>query len=173
MIIEKATFDDVDELEALYNDLNDYFVATKNYPGWIKDVYPIRETAEQGISEQTLFVLRIDGAIAGSIILNHHDEEAYHQVKWGFESDYSDVIVIHTLAIHPHFMKKGVASKMMNFAEHYAVEQGMKAIRLDTSVDNLPAIMLYEKLGYRYIGTVDLGLNVPGLVWFRLYELVL
>jgi ribosomal protein S18 acetylase RimI-like enzyme len=173
MNIEKATLSDADELAALYDELNDYFSATMNYPGWIKGEYPIRQTAIQGIEEDSLFVLRIDGAIAGTVILNHKPEQAYHQAKWGFESDYSDVIVIHTLAVHPRYLKRGVASSLMDFARQYAIAHKMKAIRLDTSVDNLPAIALYERLGYRYIDTVDLGLNVPGLVWFKLFELEL
>jgi RimJ/RimL family protein N-acetyltransferase len=61
----------------------------------------------------------------------------------------------------------------MDFAETYAIEQKMKTIRLDVSIRNAPAISLYEKCGYHYVGTVDLGLNIPGLVWFKLYELIL
>lgn len=173
MVIEKGAPKDIDELTALYDELNDYFAATKNYAGWIKGVYPVRETAVQGIQEETLFVLRMDNAIAGTVILNHKPEEAYHQAKWRVDADYSDIIVIHTLAVHPRFMKKGVGVALMNFAKQYATEQNCKAIRLDTSVDNLPAIALYERLGYHYVGTVDLGLNVPGLVWFKLFEMEL
>ena len=35
-IIEPGTSADIDELEKLYNELNDYLAATINYPGWIK-----------------------------------------------------------------------------------------------------------------------------------------
>ena len=35
-IIEPGTSADIDELEKLYNELNDYLAATTNYPGWIK-----------------------------------------------------------------------------------------------------------------------------------------
>ena len=35
-IIEPGTSTDIDELEKLYNELNDYLAATINYPGWIK-----------------------------------------------------------------------------------------------------------------------------------------
>jgi len=52
-------------------------------------------------------------------------------------------------------------------------EQEIKTIRLDVSIHNTPAISLYEKCGYKYVGTVDLGLNIPELVWFKLYEIVL
>lgn len=171
--MEKGTIYDLDELENLYNDLNDHLETNINYPGWIKGVYPTRETALKGVEESNLFVFRIDNTIAGSIILNHHPEEAYKQVEWGVDAKAENIIVIHTLVVHPSFMNKGIATKLINFATKYSKEQEMKAIRLDVSVNNMAAIKLYEKLGYKYIGTVDLGLPYAHLKWFKLYEMIL
>lgn len=172
-IIEKGTINNIDELANLYDDLNNYLQTGINYPGWIKGIYPIRETAINGIKNNNLFVLKINNEIAGSIILNHEPEPAYSQVTWGIEADYNDIIVIHTFVVHPKYMKNGVGKKLMNFAKTHSIEQGMKAIRLDVSIHNAPAISLYEKCGYKYVGTVDLGLNIPELVWFKLYEIVI
>lgn len=90
-VIESGTTADIDELEKLYDDLNDYLSATSNYPGWIKGIYPIREDAVAGIENNTLFVVRYDGKIAGSIILDHHPDGAYNNVKWEIEADYSRI----------------------------------------------------------------------------------
>lgn len=171
--IRQGTTADLDELAALYDALNDQLAQTQNYPGWVKDEYPVRDTAVQGVEAQTLFVLTRDNIIAGTVILNHKAEDAYHQVEWLFESDYSDVLVVHTLAVHPEFRQQGIARQLLEFAEQYGRKNQIKSIRLDTFEQNMPAIKLYEKLDYRYIGTVDLGLNIPGLVWFRLYEKLL
>lgn len=173
MEIIKATSADIDELESLYNDLNDHFEATTNYPGWIKGIYPVRETALKGLEEGNLFVAKDGGIIAGSIILNHHPEEAYEEATWGIEADYTDVFVIHTLVVHPAYLNKGVGSLLMEFAKKHAVESGIKTIRLDVSENNLPAIRLYEEHGYTYVTTVDLRLGYEHLKWFRLYEMVL
>ena len=35
-IIEPGSLADIDELERLYDELNDHLSATINYPGWIK-----------------------------------------------------------------------------------------------------------------------------------------
>ena len=56
-VIESGTTADIDELEKLYDDLNDYLSATTNYPGWIKGIYPIREDAIAGIENNTLFMI--------------------------------------------------------------------------------------------------------------------
>lgn len=172
MKIIKATPEHLDELEELYNELNDYFSSTVNYPGWIKHIYPIRETAENALAEGSLFVAIENESIAGSIILNHEPEDAYHQVEWLTETDYKNILVIRTLVVHPKFLHKGVGSRLMEFARQFASENGIESIRLDVSVNNKPAINLYKKAGYQYIGTVDLGLPYEHLKWFELYELI-
>lgn len=168
--IELGTVNDIDELEQLYNDLNDYLEKGINYPGWRKGIYPARQDAESGISEGALYVARHNGRIAGSIILRHKPEEAYYNVKWSFESDYSDVFVIYTFAVHPEFLKCGVGKALMDFAAKHAAENNCKALRLDVYEKNMPAIKLYEKCGFKYIDTVDLGYGEYGLDWFKLYE---
>ena len=60
-VIESGTTADIDELEKLYDDLNDYLSATTNYPGWIKVINPIHEDAVVGIDNNSLFVVRYDG----------------------------------------------------------------------------------------------------------------
>ena len=100
-VIESGTPADIDELEKLYDDLNDYLSATTNYPGWIKGINPIHEDAV-GIENNTLFVVRYDGKIAGSIILDHHPDEAYNSVRWKIETNYSHIFVIRTFVVHPY-----------------------------------------------------------------------
>ena len=103
--IEPGTSADIDELEKLYDELNDYLAATTNYPGWIKGVYPVREDAVAGVNDETLYVARYDGRIVGSVILNHQPEKAYENVKWKIELDHSHIFVIHTFVVYPSFLK--------------------------------------------------------------------
>ncbi len=173
LIIEPSSFADIDELEELYNDLNDYLSTTTNYPGWIKGIYPIRENAVTGIQNNNLFVVRHEGKIVGSIILDHQPEEAYHGVKWNLDADYSSIFVVRTFVVHPSFLKNGVGRSLMDFSFELAQKSDMKSIRLDVYEKNIPAILLYEKCGFEYIDTVDLGLGNYGLDWFKLYEKVI
>ncbi|MDF2590399.1 MAG: acetyltransferase [Anaerocolumna sp.] len=154
--ITLGTSDDIDELENLYNVLNDSLQEGTNYPGWKKGIYPIRETAESGIATKTLYVLKIQNEIAGTIILNHHPEDAYKNAPWGIVADYNDIIVIHTFAVHPKFMGKGVGKSLLEFAIQHGIENKMKSIRLDVSIHNTPAISLYEKCGFQYVGFVSI-----------------
>ena len=64
-IIEPGTYADIDELEKLYNELNDYLAATINYPGWIKGIYPIREDAVAG-RHNLMFLFKIPSEKKGN-----------------------------------------------------------------------------------------------------------
>lgn len=172
-IIEKGTIDDIDELEQLYNDLNDYLAKGVNYPGWIKGVYPIRQNAIDGIKQHNLYVARYSRKIVGSFILSHKPEPVYYKAKWEIEIDYSDVFVIYTFVVHPDFLKCGVGKALIDFSIKCGMKLNLKSIRLDVYEKNIPAISLYEKSGFKYIATVDLGLGNYGLDWFKLYEKML
>lgn len=173
MIIEKAQAKDIDELEQLYDELNDFLNADINHPGWIKGEYPIRQNAVDGINGQNLYVARLDNRIVGSIVLNHRPEEAYHTAPWGCPSDYSKIFVVHTLVVHPDYLMAGIGKKLVSFAIDLARETHMLAIRLDVYVNNLPAIKLYEKSGFQYIDTIHLSLGPHGPHPFHLYEKVI
>ena len=173
IIIELGKENDIDELEQLYNHLNDHLANGINYPGWIKHIYPVRQNAIDGVEQGNLYVAKKNGKIVGSIILNHEPESAYDKAKWKLESDYSDVFVVHTFAVHPDFLRYGVGKILMDFSIEYSIKSQVKSIRLDVYENNIPAIRLYEKYGFKYIDTVDLGLGKHGLNWFRLYEKIL
>ena len=172
-MIEKAALRDADEVGALYDSVVDDLEATVNYPGWKKGIYPIREDAQDAIREDTLFVLRESGQIAGTVILSHRAENAYAQAPWGVELAPEQVLVVHTLAVHPHFRGRGMGRRLAEFAIEYAKAEKLRAIRLDVNAKNIPAIRLYESLGFALIDTVDMGYNIEADERYRLYQLLL
>ena len=168
-----GTKNDINETEELYNDLNDALEIGVNYPGWKKGVYPIREDAIKGISEENMYIAKYKDKIVGAVILNHEPESAYDSVKWKSDDNYDEILVIHTLVVNPNYLRLGIGKKIMDFAYKHAKSLKVKSIRLDVYEKNEPAIKLYEKCGYDYIGTVDLGLKNYGLDWFKLYEKII
>jgi len=171
--IVPAIVKDIAELARLYDDLNDFLSSGRNYPGWIKGIYPTYKDAEMGFLNESLFVAKINDAIVGTVILNHQPESAYGKANWLIDCDYSHIIVIHTLAVHPRCLSQGIGKRLMDFALRHAKELNMHSIRLDVYENNSPAIKLYEACGYTYIDTVDLGLSYRGLNHFKLYERLL
>ncbi len=165
--------DDIDELEQLYNNLNDHLAATTNYPGWKKGVYPIRKDAEAGINKGCLYVALSGNKMVGSMILRHEPEPAYLSVTWMKDLKYEEVFVIYTFVVHPDYLGQGIGSELLHFASKLGSKLNLKSLRLDVYEYNVPAIRLYEKCGFHYIATVDIGLSEYNLNWFKLYEKLL
>lgn len=169
--IKQGTHGDVDAIETLYNELNDYLACHTNYAGWRKGIYPTRETAATGIACKTLYIAKRENRLVGSIILNHEPEMNYDSVRWPSSAAIEDVFVIHTLAVHPVSLKNGVGKQLLQFSYDMAQKNKMKALRLDVNEQNKPAITLYENFGFTYVDTIDIGLGGYGLPWFRVYEM--
>lgn len=171
--IRKATESDLDCIENLYENICGYLETHKNYPGWKKDIYPTRCDAEKGFQADGLYIARIDSKTAGAMILKHEPEEGYKNGNWLTEDDYQHIYVVYTLAVHPDFLKCGVGTELLMFAERVARTEQCISIRLDVVKDNFPAEQLYQKCGYQFIGTVSLGYEAYGLPWYNLYEKIL
>lgn len=171
--IEKATSKDIGEVEQLYNAVCRELQKGDNYPGWKEGMYPTRQEAMNGLQEDTLFVYRKEGRVAGTMILNSECEEAYVKGNWSITVEPKDVLVIHTLAIHPDFNHQGIGHQLVEFIKEYGRSIGKKTIRIDVTDGNLPAIHLYQKQGFTPAGAVDLGRADHGLPLFLLYEYIL
>ncbi len=169
----KAVEADLDDIAKLYEEICDYLEAHRNYPRWNKDIYPTRHDAGKGITANTLYIAKMGQKTIGTVILNHQPEEGYRNGKWLTSDDYDHICVIHTLAVHPGFLKRGIGFRLLQFAERMAREEQCISIRLDVVKDNIPAEQLYRKCGYQSAGTVSLGYEAYGIPWFRLYEKIL
>jgi len=171
--IRKAVEEDLDDIEKLYEDICDYLDAHKNYPGWRKGIYPARRDAEDGLKKNALYAVWIGKKIAGAVMLKHEQEDGYQNGKWLAEDDDEHIYVVYTLAVHPDFLKCGIGTELLAFAEGVAREERCVSIRLDVVKGNIPAERLYQKCGYRFAGTVSLGYEAFGLPWYNLYEKLL
>lgn len=70
IVVRAAKQEDLDEVESLYNALNDYLAVHENYPRWKKGIYPLREHAEEGIRTKSLYVATYEGKIIGTVKQN-------------------------------------------------------------------------------------------------------
>lgn len=166
----KASLNDIDEVENLYNDVCD-FLATKDYnPGFRKGYYPTRQEAMYFLESEGLYVAKTDGKIVGSIALtNNRNAETNENLKCN-ETNYSDKLFIHIFVVHPNYQRQGIGSKMLDFSQQCAKTEGIKLIQLYVYEKNYVAIKSYEKSGFIYISKEDIGLSQYGLNWFCLYE---
>jgi ribosomal protein S18 acetylase RimI-like enzyme len=144
MQIIKAEQNDLNEIlnlvQECIKDMNNAGITQWN------EQYPPNEIFWQDIKINSLYTLKINGELVGIIVLSDKQEEQYESIQWKDAS--GKFLVIHRLAVHPKWQRKGYAEKLLDFAEDFANRNGYTSIRIDTFSQNPRTIRLFEKRKY-------------------------
>ena len=116
------------------------------------DKYPSREIFKEDIKNKSLYVSKINQEVVGCIMFSSRKDDVYKTVNWITEDEYN--LYIHRLAVHPIFQKRGIARKMMDFAEDFAKSNNYISIRLDTFSQNPRNNKFYKSRGYNKLDDV-------------------
>ncbi len=153
-MIRKACAGDLDHIAGIYTAILDREDRTgAHYINWQRGLYPTRDTALRALAAGTLYVDEREGQIAAAANLNGIQPAEYARIPWAISAAPEEVLVIHTLVVHPEHSGQGVARGFVSFAEELALSRGKRAIRLDTYEGNEPAKAMYPRLGYRLAGS--------------------
>ena len=159
MVIRKARLTDIDAVEGIYGKIHEAAAAGRLTTGWIRDVYPVRATAEAAALRDDLFVLEDEREIRGAGMINQIQLDVYHGAPWKHEVGDNGVCVLHTLVIAPRFSGKGYGKQFVHFYEDYALERRLRELRIDTNARNLAARGMYRQLGYEEIAIIPTVFN--------------
>jgi len=159
MIIRKALPADVSAVEIIYDAIHTAEEEGLATIGWVRGVYPTERTASDALERGDLFVQEDGGGIVGAAIINQSQCDGYETANWEYPAQDSDIMVLHTLVIAPHASGHGYGKAFVSFYEQYAREQGCRYLRMDTNERNMRARAMYQKLGYREIGTIPTTFN--------------
>lgn len=100
---------------------------------------PLRDTIDiLRVCDETFYGYRINGLLAGII--------SYKIIN--------NVLDIHRLAIHPDFFRMGIASKLIDYIEK--LECSINKAIVSTGKENLPAVNLYLKNGFKKKNDVEI-----------------
>ena len=159
MIIRKAVREDLDSVVRIYDEIHTAEEEGKSITGWIRGIYPVRETAEKALEREDLFVLEEDDRILGTALINQIQVDVYNGAPWKNKIPDEQVCVLHTLVISPDAAGKGYGTAFVRFYEQYAAEHGWPELRIDTNARNTAARTMYAKHGYQEIGIVPTIFN--------------
>ena len=87
-------------------------------------------------SHRPLLVARSGGRLVGYIVLRLYAKTAR----------------VYSLAVAASHGRRGIGRQLLRAAERYALAHGRNRLCLEARYDNLSAIALYERLGYRNFG---------------------
>lgn len=126
------------------------------------EIYPTYGDFERDIKNGEAFVVEaaenqhgFEGRrkIAALYVLNRECDEAYKTGKWQYGGD--DYIVLHRFCVNPEFQHKGIGYEVCRHILAQAKADGIKAVRLDVFTQNPYSLRLYEKLGFKTIGSAE------------------
>lgn len=152
-MVRKAVLADLGKIENNYTELFDYEKENGAFTAWIPGIYPTKDTAQKALLDASLYVVEQNDEICASMILNHVQPKEYEKINWRYKVIREEVLVIHLLCVTPSKSGTGLGTEMLQFAIREGKKQNCKVIRLDTGLQNKPAIALYTKLGFQLAGT--------------------
>lgn len=157
-----------------YRRIIDHLARTVDFPHWHTENHPTPDEVAAWVAAGDLYLaLDADESIAGVVVLNHDAAKAYEEAVWAIEATPEEVLVVHALGVAPDHLGQGVARFLVEATLEVAREQGCRAVRLDTYVENVPARQLYSRYGFTDLGCHTVDYEGTDLSEFHLFEYVL
>lgn len=118
-----------------------------------QDGYPNLETVKNDLDKNYGYVLKNNEAIIAYAALIKNFEPAYNEIIGNWLTN-GEFLVVHRVAVSSEVLGKGIATKVFNFIEDWAVANNIPSIKVDTNYDNPSMLRILQKLGYTYCGEV-------------------
>lgn len=152
-MIRLGTKRDIDAVVETYDEHFAYEKQHTAYTVFQKGVYPTRRDVVRAVRHGSLYIAEWQGKVAGSMIADTCQPAAYGQVDWQYQAVPGQAMVLHLLLVRPAMSGHGVATALVRYVSRLADETGCTTVRLDTGVQNRPALQVYTTLGYTIAAT--------------------
>jgi len=107
------------------------------------DIPPLKDTIDSlQACDEIFYGYSTNGSLAGVI--------SYKIIE--------NVLDIHRVAIHPSFFRMGIAGKLINFIQE--LEYNVNRVVVCTGKENLPAVNLYLKNGYKKKKDIEISKGI-------------
>jgi GNAT superfamily N-acetyltransferase len=127
LCVKKAVLGDMAKVtECVYSAYQKYVPRIGKKPGPMSDDYHFL------IESGHVYIGEYAGEIASVLVLKDSDS----------------FILLDNVAVLPRFQGRGFGKRMIDYAERYAYEKGIREIRLYTNAAMTENIRMYKKLGY-------------------------
>lgn len=164
-MIRLSNISDIDSVMEIVRQTTE-IMKTENNPQW-NEQYPTRSDFFKDIQSKHLYIYENHNEIGGLLCLNTKEPEEYSAVSW-FLPD--TAIVLHRMTVNPAYRKQQIGTKLLQFAETYALETGYHYLKTDTYSTNYSMNYLFIKRGYRKTGEIYLNKKPKT---FNCYEKIL
>ncbi|ABR31616.1 GNAT family N-acetyltransferase [Thermosipho melanesiensis] len=146
----------ISDVEDLYNFRKKILNETKfliTSPDEIMDFHSFKNYVRFYIENKfrNIFVAKIEKEIIGELVIMIHERKRMrHVAEFG-------------ISVLKEFRGIGIGKSLIQIAEKWAFERGVRRIQLEVMGNNLRAIGLYSKLGYKFEGRKVHAVNLDGM----------
>ena len=152
-MFRKAVPGDLDQIAAIYDAIHTEEESGRATIGWIRAIYPTRQTAADAIRAGDMYVAEEEGRIVASAKIDQTQVPEYADAPWSRDEAPDAVLVLHTLVVDPSYKGRGCATRFVHFYEDLGRKRSCTALR-----------SLYAGLGYQEVGIVSCDFNgIPGI----------
>jgi ribosomal protein S18 acetylase RimI-like enzyme len=151
MFFRKATIDDIDSIMEIVADARQS-LGSRGVDQW-QDGNPTRAIIQNDIANKVGEVVMVDGVVAAYVCIMVNGEPEYANIdgKWFEESDY---VVIHRICVRNSFVRRGIATAIMQHTIEFALSHGIRDVKIDTHKDNRYMLDFLEKFHFVYCGEI-------------------
>lgn len=118
-----------------------------------QDGYPNLKIIQKDIRKGEGYVLTDGKTVLGYCAIMINGEPSYSEIVGNWMTN-GDFVVFHRIAISEKFLGQGLAQKMIQFIEKFALNNKIYSIKADTNFDNPAMLNIFEKLGFTFCGEV-------------------
>lgn len=156
-MIRPATAADMDRILEIYEYARRFMAENGNPTQW-GNGYPARQTLEEDINKERLFLVTEEDCICGVFMFVIGDDPTYADIEGSWRSD-TPYGVIHRVA----GMGGGIFAAVLEYCE-----QQINHLRIDTHADNKPMQHVVEKAGFCRRGTIFVEDGSPRIAYDRI-----
>ncbi len=143
MKIEKTIIENLEEINKIGVQCHNLHVEWRDDIFRKTNIFMTEERLNNLISEEKIFTVSLENEVVGFMIL---DEKIRVNIEVLQEKKY---LVVDTLAIDEKYRRKGIGTKLLEFAEDLAIKKGYTDLSLTVNKENEAGINSYEKFGFK------------------------
>jgi ribosomal protein S18 acetylase RimI-like enzyme len=151
MVLELAKTEDLNIINDIYKNAIENMIKNSIFQ-W-DEIYPNKNIIESDIVKKQLYKVIFENNIISAFVLNKEYDNEYSNGIWNYNGN--NFIVLHRLCLNTKYQNKGFGTKIMLHIENYLKSKNINSIRLDAFSENLIALKLYNKLGYKKVGEAN------------------
>ncbi len=170
--LRKAEIEESEEILEFYQNVISTTKGTEFKTRW-SERYPNLEYIETGIKNQEFYICKENNKIIACFALNNSFKPEYENINWMINAKPDEIIIIHAFAVTSNLAGKGIGKEIFNQIKENSLKNNKKTIRIDIIDGNIGAKKVFEKLGFKYVGTAEITHQAVGLEKFHLYEYLL